>query len=182
MSDSFRVKGSSIRSKFDYVRDTFGPTAELELRESLPASDEIGSVLDSGLYSFELYDRVLWAVAERFFDGDVTRLREVGAYSAEKSLTSIYRAFAEGKDFLGFLSRIQLLHQRFYTHGTMAVDIGDNRKSTRITLAGAPTYSDADLQVAAGFYLGVGKLLGLEEIRLHFERTDQGAVFDLSWV
>ncbi|MDH3744735.1 MAG: hypothetical protein OES47_06510 [Acidobacteriota bacterium] len=181
MNDSFCVKGSSIRSKFDYVRDTFGPRAELELKESFSASDDIGSVLDSGLYPFDLYDRVLWAVAERFLDGDVNRLREVGAYSAEKSLTSIYRAFAEGKDFLGFLSRIQLLHQRFYTHGTMAVDIGDGNKSTRITLTGAPTYSDADLQVAAGFYLGVGNLLGLESIRLHFERTDHGAVFDLSW-
>ena len=133
------------------------------------------------MYPFELYDSINRAIADRHYDGDVSRLEEVGSFSAEQVLTSIYRAFAEGKDFLGFLSRIQLLHQRFYTHGTMAVDIGDEGKSTRITLAGAPTYSDADLQVAAGFYLGVGKLLGLENIRLHFERRDDGAVFDLSW-
>ncbi len=181
MTESFCVKGSSIRSKFDYVREAFGPSAEIELKEMFSGDDDIGSVLDSGLYPFNLYDRVLRALAERFLDGDVTRLREVGAHSAEQSLTTIYRAFAEGKDFFGFLSRIQLLHQRFYSHGTMEVRVADDRRSAKILLAGAPTYSDADLEVAAGFYLGAGKLLGLQNMKVDFDHAEHGAEFRLSW-
>ena len=177
----FSVKGSSISSKFDFIRDTFGPAAERELRESLQSETDLGTILDSGQYPFDLYDRILEATAERFYDGDLSRLEEVGAYSAQKSLTTIYRAFTQGKDFLGFLSRIGLLHERFYSEGKMEVEVAPDRRGARIHLSGAPRYSDADLFVAGGFYIGAGKLLGLEEIGYSLARTDQGATFHLKW-
>ncbi len=177
----FRVKGSSISSKFDFVRQTFGPAAERELRESLGGEADYGTILDSSLYSFDLYDRILRSMAERFYDGDLSRLEEVGAYSAEKSLTTIYKAFAAGKDFLGFLSRIGLLHERFYSQGKMDVEVASDRRSARIHLSEAPVYSDADLFVAGGFYCGAGKLLGLDAIRYRLERSEKDAVFHLSW-
>lgn len=177
----FSVKGSSISSKFAFVRETFGAAAERELRESLRDAADLGTILDSSQYPFDLYDRILVALAERFYDGDLSRLEEVGAYSAQKSLTTIYRAFTQGKDFLGFLSRIGLLHERFYSEGKMEVEVAADRKGARIRLSGAPRYSDADLFVAGGFYLGAGRLLGLEAISYDLARTDQGATFRLEW-
>ena len=177
----FSVKGSSIRSKLDFVRETFGATAERELRESLRRQADLGTILDSSLYPFDLYDRILVAIADRFYDGDASRLEEVGAYSAHQSLTTIYRAFAQGKDFLGFLSRISLLHERFYTEGKMEVEVAPDRRGARIRLSGAPRYSDADLFVAGGFYVGAGKLLGLDHIDYDLARSEQGATFHLQW-
>ena len=177
----FSVKGSSISSKFDFLRETFGSAAELELRESLRGEADLGTILDSSQYPFDLYDRILVAIAERFYDGDLSRLEEVGAYSAQKSLTTIYRAFTQGKDFFGFLSRIGLLHERFYSAGKMEVEVAPDRQSARIHLSGAPRYSDADLFVAGGFYTGPGKLLGHEGIKYVLARTDDGATFQLKW-
>lgn len=177
----FSVKGSSISSKFDFVRETFGAAAERELRDGLRGEADLGTILDSGLYPFDLYNRILEAIAERFYGGDLSRLEEVGAYSARTSLTTIYRAFTQGKDFLGFLSRIGLLHERFYSEGKMAVEVQPDRRGARIHLSGAPRYSDADLFVAGGFYVGAGKLLGLESIDYELARTDEGATFHLRW-
>lgn len=177
----FSVKGSSISSKFDFVRESFGASAERELRENLRGTADLGTILDSSLYPFDLYDRILRAMADRFYDGDLSRLEEVGAYSAEKSLTTIYRAFTDGKDFLGFLSRIGLLHERFYTEGRMDVEVAENQQSARILLSGAPVYSDADLFVAGGFYIGAGRLLGLDSINYTLSRSEKEALFHLTW-
>ena len=39
MSDEYCVKGSSIRSKFEFVHDRFGEAAERALKEWMPCSD-----------------------------------------------------------------------------------------------------------------------------------------------
>ena len=93
MTDEYRVKGSSIRSKFEFVHDRFGEAAERRLKERF-RDHGILPVLDSVMYPFAEYDAVNRAIAEEFLDGDLTRLAEVGAYSAQKVLTGVYRAFA----------------------------------------------------------------------------------------
>ena len=180
MSDDYRVKGSSIRSKFDFVRDRFGEAAERELKEQFRERG-ILPVLDSMMYPFEDYDAVNRAIAEKFFDGEASRLSEVGAYSAQKVLTGVYRAFSAGKDYPGFLRRAAVLHERFYSHGGMDVDLAEDGKSCQITLLGAPTYSEADLYIAAGFYAGAADLLGIESLDWELSWDSSGARFQLRW-
>ena len=181
MGDEYQVKGSSIRSKFDYVHERFGEAAERQLEERFRERG-ILPVLDSVMYPFEAYDAVNRAIAEQFFDGDLSRLSEVGAYSARKVLTGVYRAFAAGKDYPGFLRRAAVLHERFYSHGGMDVNLGDDGKSCEILLRGAPTYSEADLHIAGGFYAGAAELLGIESLdwRLSWDASS-GARFQLRW-
>lgn len=181
MQADYKVKGSSIRSKFDFVRDRFGRAAEQELKAPFEATPGMLPFLDSSMYPFSVYDRINRAIADEFFDGDLARLREVGEYSAQKVLTTVYKAFASGKDFLGFLRRAAVLHQRFYSQGQMIVSVGAEGTSAVIELTGAPEYSEADLNVAAGFYTGAAKLLGLSDIECDFEVGADGARFDLRW-
>jgi len=137
MSDDYRVKGSSIRSKFDFVRDRFGEAAEGQLKERFRERGLL-PVLDSVMYPFDDYDALNRAIAAEFFDGDLSRLSEAGAYSAQQVLTGVYRAFAAGKDYPGFLRRAAVLHERFYSHGGMDVELADDGKSCQILMQGAP--------------------------------------------
>ena len=180
MSDDYRVKGSSIRSKFEFVHDRFGEAAARALKERFRESGFL-PVLDSVMYRFEDYEAVNRAIAEEFFDGDLSRLAEVGAYSARKVLTGVYRAFAAGKDFPGFLRRAAVLHERFYSHGGMEVDLAPDGKSCRIVLEGAPAYSEADLYIAGGFYAGAADLLGVENLDWDLSWDASGARFQLRW-
>lgn len=180
MSGDYRVKGSSIRSKFDFVHDRFGEAAERQLKERF-RDRGILPVLDSVMYPFEDYDAVNRAIAEEFLDGDLSRLAEVGAYSAQKVLTGVYRAFAAGKDYPGFLRRAAMLHERFYNAGSMAVDLAADGKSCQIVLRGAPTYSEPDLNIAGGFYAGAAELLGIESLDWELSWDSSGATFQLRW-
>ncbi len=180
MSTDYQVKGSSIRSKFDFVHDRFGEAAERRFKERFRDSGVL-PVLDSAMYPFEDYDAVIRAIAEEFYDGELSRLSEVGAYSAQKVLTGVYRAFAAGKDFPGFLRRAAVLHERFYSHGGMDVDLAEDGKSCRIVLHGAPTYSESDLHIAGGFYAGAADLLGIESLDWELSWDSSGARFQLRW-
>ena len=181
MSDDYRVKGSSIRSKFDFVHDRFGEGAERRLKERFRARG-ILPVLDSMMYPFEDYDAVNRAIAEQFFDGDLSRLSEVGTYSAQKVLTGVYRAFAAGKDYPGFLRRAAVLHERFYSHGGMQVELAEDGKGCTIELRGAPTYSESDLYIAGGFYAGAAHLLGVQSLDWEMSwDSSSGARFELRW-
>ncbi len=180
MSDDYRVRGSSIRSKFDFVHDRFGDGAERRLKERFRERG-ILPVLDSVMYPFEDYDAVNRAIAEEFFDGDMSGLSEVGAYSAQKVLTGVYKAFAAGKDYSGFLRRAAVLHERFYSHGGMQVDLAEDGRSATIVLRGAPTYSESDLYIAGGFYAGAAHLLGVRSFNWELSWDASSARFLLRW-
>lgn len=181
MPEEYRVRGSSISSKFKFVRDRFGTEAELQLKEHFKDQERLFPILDSSWYPFEVYDEINRVIADRFFDGEFSGLVEVGSYSAEKVLTSVYKAFAEGKDFPGFLLRAALLHERFYSQSQMDVTLGEDGVSAEVLLRDAPTYSEADLHIAAGFYGGAAKLLGLQGFRHECNLTKDGAHFQLRW-
>ncbi len=181
MSSEYQVKGSSISSKFDFVRERMGANEETRLREQFTDRAGLFPILDSAWYPFELYDLVNRTIADLFFNGNLSRLEEVGIFSAERVLNTVYRSFAHGRDYIGFLKRAAILHQRFYDRGHMEVVLGEDGHSAEVILSGAPTYAEADLYVASGFYRGAGKALGLDDVRSQFRLTADGARFQLGW-
>ncbi len=175
----YQVKGSSLRTKFDFVKARFGEAAARDLATEFAA--DIGVVpLDSKWYPFALFQRLLAAIVDRFFDGDTARLVEVGEDSASRSLSSTYSAFAL-RDFPQFLERIASLHSRFYNLGTMTVRRGAAATSCEIVLSGAPSYPLEDLLVAQGFYVGAAKHFGLANVRCSRRSDGRSATFTLSW-
>ena len=181
MGDEYRVKGSSINSKFEFVRERLGGAAEGRLIDRLRDFENHFPILDSAWYPFTIYDQINRAIAELFFDGDLERLKEVGMFSAESVLNSVYKSFAQGKDYVGFLRRAAILHGRFYDAGKMEVILGDDGRSAEVVHTDAPVYSEADLHVASGFYIGAGRSLGLDDVRSEFRMTPTGVRFRLRW-
>lgn len=178
MDSDYKIKGSSIRTKFQFVKETFGEAAEAALQDRFERG--MFPILDSSWYPFSFNEQVSQAIVRSHFDGDVSRLREVGAFSAERVLTSVYKFYATAKGFIEFLRRAELLHETCYSKGGMQVSIGDDLKSCQIRLR-APVFSEADMQVAAGFYSGAAGFFGEHNVTCTCELEGSGARFDMSW-
>lgn len=176
----FHIKGSSLSSKFDFVAERFGEEAAAELKEWFrdQAGDRI--VLDANWYPFSIYDGLLRTLADRWLGGDLERLREVGAFSAEKALTSAYESYAREKNFHRFLERMSMLHGRFYSSSSLVVKAqGDN--FCEVGLVDVPTGFEAAAQVAAGFYAGAARFMGHQDVRCALSIKGGRALFRLDW-
>ena len=179
MSEPYRVQGSTILSKLDFSAETQGEEAKRQLEAYLESAG-VSQVLDADWYPFALYDGVLRRLAADHFSGNLSRLREVGVYSAGKALGNTYAAYAARRDFPLFLQRISSLHGRFYSAGRLAVTAtGDD--FCELELTGAPEISYADVYIAAGFYIGAARLMGLEQARCRFQVGDTRVHYRLDW-
>ena len=180
-TDDFKVKGSSIRSKFDFVREKLGPAAEAKLHQRFKTRPELSPLLDPAWYPFAVYDEIIRFIASEFYAGDLKKLRDVGSYSANLALRTTYRAFAQGKDFVQFLQGVGRYCQTFYNQGDARVTISDDTRSAELHFSGAPEYTEADLQVTLGFVLEAGRVLGKGTIAGTARRGPDGAHVNLKW-
>ncbi len=179
MSEPYRVKGNTLLSKLDYAAERQGAAAKRQLEAYLESAGA-PQVLDADWYPFALYDGVLRRLAADHFDGNLSRLREVGVYSAEKALGTTYVAYAAQRDFPFFLQRISSLHRRFYSAGRLAVTAtGDG--FCELELTEAPEISYPDVYLAAGFYIGAARWMGLEQARCRFQVGDTRVDYRLDW-
>ncbi len=177
----YRVKGSSIRSKFEFVRERYGVEAESRLIQKFKSRPEITPLLDTAWYPFAIYEEINQAIVREFFSGDVARLREVGSYSASLALRTTYRAYALGKDFVQFLRGTGVYYQTFYDRGDVQVTVSDDRRAAELKFSGAPLYTETDLQVAVGFFVEAGRILGVSNITGTGSFTPKGTCVRLHW-
>lgn len=180
MTERYMVKGISIRSKLEYVRDRFGAGAEEQMRSGLKGKSELVPLLDSSWYPYTLYEEINRAIADRFHGGNVLALREVGAYSAEKALTSVYRSFARGT-LVDFLGRIGAVHDTYYNQGSMRTEMRPDGRSATVTMTGAASYSEAEAEIATGFLLGAARLLGHPRAACSRKISKEGVTLTISW-
>lgn len=178
--NEYMVKGSSIKSKFEFVAERFGPKAEADLAGRLHHHN-IFPILDSDWYPFSLYDEINVEIARMFYRGNLKKLTEVGEYSAQKTLTTLYKSYIQGKDFVRFLKRLALLHQRYYNMGEMDIALGQDQRSCTITLKGAPSYTEPDSYIAAGFYVRAAKLCGLNKVSYDLRHDPSQVQFVITW-
>ena len=178
----YQVKGSTINSKFAFVRAEFGALAEERLEQELERRvGETRPFLDSTSYAFSTYVAVLRLIAEKHYRGDLSKLTAVGVASARRTFAKTYRAFLTGEDFLRFLQRMPKLHTQFYSQGRIAVDTQQGRGECIVRHRGKAEYDEADLYVAQGFYEGAAELHGLEVVYCRFKLSEAGAEFRLRW-
>lgn len=176
---SYWVKGGSIASKLDFLRDELGPEAESGLQDFL---DQRGApqILEASWYPFQLYDEVLRYLVEEHFGGDVAKLRRVGRYSARRSLTGTYSVYVRPGGFPAFLERSASFHGRYYSAGSLELaEASDDGRHFRLVQKDAPIYTRPDLEVACGFYCEAAEMMGLSDVRCEWEYTDDGVAFEL---
>ncbi|MCP4901336.1 MAG: hypothetical protein GY906_30580 [bacterium] len=180
MTDTYRVKGSTLNSKLAFVAERFGESAKDELQEEL-TSMGFPKFFDSGWYSYSQYCDLLRLIADRYYGGKISHLAEAGEYSARQALENTYSAFANRGDFIAFLKHISMLHKMFYSEGRTEVDVLAGGERCEIRHREKPEFAEEDLHVALGFYLGSARLHGISNISGRYFTDALGYTFLLEW-
>jgi hypothetical protein len=178
--EPFLIKGSSLRTKLDYASQRFGEQASASLDSYLVETLGDRPVLDADWYPFAVYDGLLRLLVRRCLGGDMTRLQEVGHYSAESALGSVYESYARGGRFGAFVDRLPMLHQRLYTVSRLVVQAKEDAACVLETVD-MPCISEADTNVSCGFFVGAARLLGHPEALGTIQPAETTVRYRISW-
>lgn len=179
------VKGAMVRAHLQYVRDHHGEPFAARTHAALPAgvAAEIDAALASSWCSFEslvTLDRTIAKVCGR---DERALMRELGRYSAQINLTTVYRAFRRD-DIHEFFRRGAALHRQFQDFGTTEYEqLAPTRG--RISVRNAVCYSPAYCASEAGYLEEVIAIHGGKDASI-MESTclcanDELCTFELHW-
>lgn len=180
-----RVKGAMVRAHLQFVRDRFGESAIARTLATLPpaVASEVNGALASTWCSFEslvLLDRAIARVAQR---DERELMRELGRYSAQINLSTVYRAFHR-EDIHEFFRHSATLHRQFQDFGTCEYEhLGDGH--SRISIRGAVCYSPAYCSSEMGYLEQVidthgGAAASVTELACQCA-SDDHCTFELRW-
>jgi hypothetical protein len=130
------VKGSAITSRIRYVRDRFGEGALRRLKLALTDAHRVqldGKVLPHAWVPYDLFVAVNVEIDKLFGQGDLMLCREMGRYSAEVNLPTLYRIFYKLGTPMFIFGKAARLWQVHYDSGQLVpVQEGPNRVRLRI--------------------------------------------------
>lgn len=180
MTTVYSIKGSSFKTKLEFVQQRFGEQARIELERKME-EEEFPSIFDSGWYPFTKFVRLLQILAESHLKGDISRLTEVGEFSGRVSLSQTYKAYVSKKSFSDFLESSVRMHRMLYSHGRTERSFDEDGCGCRVIYLEKPMIAEEDLYVALGFFCEAGKIHGLKSVHGHFTTSNDGAVIALRW-
>ncbi len=179
MAERFQVKGSTLHTKLAFARTHLGSEVE-EAMLSLLRDAGIQRILTGSWYDFAIYERLLERLAQIGFQGDLERLREVGAYSAKSALSTTYQAFARTKDLDRFLELLPQLHTSMHSHGTLTLD-ERTMTSFVLTVRDMPSYDQGEAYVTEGFFAACARLLGCLGVRSRMKRDGSNVAYRITF-
>ena len=146
-----KVKGAMVRAHLQFVRDRLGePTLERTMKALPPAvAAEVHGILATTWCSFEsliVLDRTIAHVAGR---DERDLMRELGRYSAQINLSTIYRAFHRD-DIHDFFRNSAMLHRKFQDFGDCVYE-QVAKTHGRISIRNAASYSPTYCSSEAGY-------------------------------
>lgn len=164
------VKGTAIRSRLEFLRESAGADVLERVLEGLPGDDRrtLEKALPTSWIPVELVDRLDLEIVRR--GGGLHLAREYGAFSARRNLTRVYRVFldqAAGDPQL-LLESLVPLHSSFYDEGGMQVR-DPERGACRIEIDFAGSVARFRCQVALGFVEEALRMLDVQD--LHVQET-----------
>jgi len=146
-----RVKGAMVRAHLQFVRDRLGEAALQRTLAEIPeaVAAEVNGILVSSWCKFEsliLLDRTIARVSGR---EPLAVMHELGRYSAQINLSTLYRAFHRD-DIHEFFRHSATLHRQFQDFGDCVYDqLGAT--SGRMNIRGAKCFSPVYCASEAGY-------------------------------
>lgn len=161
------VKGTAIRSRLDFLRETCGPEGLEKVLAALPAEDRraLEGALPTSWIPVELVDRLDLEIVRQ--GGGLHPAREYGAFSARRNLTRVYKVFldqAAGDPQL-LLQSLVPLHASFYDEGSMCLQDAE-RGSCGIELDFAGRAARFRCQVSLGFVEQALRMLDVRDLQI----------------
>lgn len=146
-----RVKGAMVRAHLQFVRDRLGEDALAHTIAALPAqvADEVDGILVSTWCTFESLIVLDLTIARTAGRDPRELMRELGRYSAQINLSTLYRAFHRD-DIHEFFRHSATLHRQFQDFGVCAYEqLGPS--SGRVTIREAACFSPSYCSSEAGY-------------------------------
>ena len=133
-----QVKGSAITSRVRYVRDRFGEPSLRQVKLALPAEHRPaleGKVLPHAWVPYELFIILNVEIDRLFGKGDLALCREMGRYSAEVNLPTLYRIFYKLGTPMFIFGKAARLWQVHYDSGQL-VPVQEGTDRVRLKIEG----------------------------------------------
>lgn len=179
------VKGAMVRAHLQWLREHAGAEAVKRALASLPpdVAAELDTLLASSWCRFESVVRLDRAIAAETRRNEEDLMAELGRYSAEINLSTVYRAFRR-TDIHDFFIRGAALHKQFQDFGVSTYERVDDTRG-RITIRDAAVYSPVFCASAPGYYGQVIRLHGGSSVSV-VETTcvcagHDACTYDLQW-
>jgi uncharacterized protein (TIGR02265 family) len=184
--DQGRLKGGIIQAHLKWAVERHGAEVTEAIRSSVSeqtAKVVLGPVLATLWYPFRTLIELDRALAKISGDDQAATYHELGRYSAEINLTTIYKAFAHGQPH-EFFRREARLHRQFLDFGEVVYSQSEPT-ACRLTMREYPCYSKVFCQSAEGYYERAAELHGGDSVRVAeseciCEGAD-GCTYEIAW-
>jgi hypothetical protein len=162
-----KVKGSVLRARLRYVEERAGDDGYRRFVEALaPATRAIVAerILANAWYPFAAYIEISEVIDRQLGAGDLALCHELGRYSCDTNLPTLYKIFFRMADPLYIIRRVAAAWRVNYDEGSMTViDEGDHMVLMRME---SPTRHRAHCLSVRGWMVRAGELSGAKEVRV----------------
>ncbi|MFY9611071.1 MAG: TIGR02265 family protein [Blastocatellia bacterium] len=162
------IKGSILTSRIEYVKERFGDRSVEAVLNSLPNGDQAllrNEINPAGWYHFQTGQRLDAAIVQVIGRGNAKLFEEMGASSAEQSLSGIQRFYLDPGNPQGFMLRAPLIYHVYYDKGWR--DYWATGPSSGVmTTFQAETYSAEDCLTVIGWYKQALKMCGAQDVEI----------------
>ena len=182
------AKGTTVSTTPDFVRERCGEHGLARFLEALSPQARViftSSILASRWYPLE-YGVVepTRAVCNLFFAGDPVGARQLGRYSADKTLRGIYKVFVKIRDPMWTIKRSTTVFAAYYRPGTCTV-LDETECSATVRYVDFPEASGLVEQRIAGWDERGLEICGVSNIYVDvvksISRGDKEIEIALSW-
>lgn len=160
------IKGLILQARKEFVDEHFGDGAWERVIAALSAEDR-GAVQDLILtakwYPFELGERLDRAIATVVGEGKEKIFEDIGAKSAQRSLTKVHKSFLTPGDPQAFMGKADVIYKFYYDTGRREYQ-ETGPTSGVITTYDAETFSVPDCLTVIGWYKEALRMCGARNV------------------
>lgn len=157
-----KAKGSVILSTIEFVKNNFGDAGFKEVLSYLPDkySDLISLKIATTMwYDFELYKQLTDGVIELFFEGDVKAARKIGAFTAERGMTTAHKVFYKIGTPRYIIMIANKIFSTYFSNGHFKV-LKSSKRDIHIKLYGLDELYQAHIERILGWMVRAFELTG----------------------
>lgn len=163
-----KVKGTAVSASATYLKERLGEEVYLQVVNDLsPEGQKLfgGVVLTSGWYEFSLLLELMKKVEAKLPRGARPLAWEMGRYSAESGIKTVYKIFFRVADVGFILKRASNIFSNYYDSGVMTVE-NQERNGASVVVRGfdqpCPYFCDRVL----GWVERLLELTGVKNVRV----------------